>query len=133
MPKSKRTSYFPHISIIGKVLNCMAIIQIYFFCVFIDTNNKSTQKNRLSETTHLGAQNQMYKQVDSDFFKNITMFFKILTSNIACCSNAANLYTRRTAHRQCCTLTPHSTGRRSRYAHGDLGFSLKLSQIAAEA
>ena len=39
----------------------MAIIQIYFFCVFIDTNNKSTQKNRLSETTHLGAQNQLYK------------------------------------------------------------------------
>ena len=28
---------------------------------------------------------------------------------------------------------PHSTGRRSRYAHGDLGFSLKLFQIAAEA
>ena len=44
----------------------MAIIQIYFFCVFIDTNNKSTQKNRLSETTHLGAQNQLYKQVDID-------------------------------------------------------------------
>ena len=30
-------------------------------------------------------------------------------------------------------LNPHSTGRRSRYAHGDLGFSLKLLQIAAEA
>ena len=28
---------------------------------------------------------------------------------------------------------PHSTGRRFRYAHGDLGFSLKLYQIAAEA
>ena len=72
----------------------MAIIQIYFFCVFINTNNKSTQKNRLSETTHLGAQNQLYKQVDIDIFlkkkKNITMFFKMLTSNIACCSNAAN-------------------------------------------
>ena len=90
MPKSKRTSYFPHISIIGKVLNCMAIIQIYFFCVFIDTNNKSTQKDRLSETTHLGAQNQLYKQVDIVFFTNITMFFKKLNSNIACCSNAAN-------------------------------------------
>ena len=46
----------------------MAIIQIYFFCVFINTNNKSTQKNRLSETTHLGAQNQLYKQVDIDIF-----------------------------------------------------------------
>ena len=34
-----------------------------------------------------------------------------------------------------CILTthPHSTGRRFRYAHGDLGFSLKLFQIAAEA
>ena len=31
------------------------------------------------------------------------------------------------------TLTPHPTGRRSRYAHGDLEFSLKLFQIAAEA
>ena len=30
-------------------------------------------------------------------------------------------------------LTPHSTGRRFRYADGDLGFSLKLFQIAAEA
>ena len=30
-------------------------------------------------------------------------------------------------------LTPHSTGRRFCYAHGDLGFSLKLIQIAAEA
>ena len=30
-------------------------------------------------------------------------------------------------------LNPHSTGRRFRYAHGDLGFSLKLFQIAAEA
>ena len=30
-------------------------------------------------------------------------------------------------------LTPHSTGRRFRYTHGDLGFSLKLFQIAAEA
>ena len=28
---------------------------------------------------------------------------------------------------------PHSTGRRYRYAHGNLGFSLKLFQIAAEA
>ena len=27
----------------------------------------------------------------------------------------------------------YSTGRRFRYAHGDLGFSLKLFQIAAEA
>ena len=46
----------------------MAIIQIYFFCLFTDTNKMSNQKNRLSETTHLGAQNQMYKQVDSDFY-----------------------------------------------------------------
>ena len=30
-------------------------------------------------------------------------------------------------------FNPHSTGRRFRYAHGDLGFSLKLFQIAAEA
>ena len=30
-------------------------------------------------------------------------------------------------------LNPHSTGRRFRYAHGDLGFSLKLFQIAAGA
>ena len=30
-------------------------------------------------------------------------------------------------------LNPHSTGQRFRYAHGDLGFSLKLLQIAAEA
>ena len=29
--------------------------------------------------------------------------------------------------------SPISTGRRSRYAHDDLGFSLKLFQIAAEA
>ena len=32
-----------------------------------------------------------------------------------------------------CNPTPHSTGRRFHYAHGDLGFSLKLFQIAAEA
>ena len=31
------------------------------------------------------------------------------------------------------TPSPHSTGRRFRYAHGDLGFSVKLYQIAAEA
>ena len=31
------------------------------------------------------------------------------------------------------TPPPHSTGRRSRYAHDDLGFSLKLFQIAPEA
>ena len=30
-------------------------------------------------------------------------------------------------------LNPHSTGRRFRYAHGDLGIYLKLFQIAAEA
>ena len=54
----------------------MAIIQIYFFCVFIDTNYKSTQKNRLSETTHLGAQNQLYKQVDIDFFLKISRCFQ---------------------------------------------------------
>ena len=34
----------------------------------------STQKNRLSETTPLGAQNQMYKQVDSDLFKYHDVF-----------------------------------------------------------
>ena len=36
----------------------------------------------------------------------------------------------------CYCLTPpppHTTGRRFRYAHGDLGFSLKFFQIAAEA
>ena len=34
-----------------------------------------------------------------------------------------------------CKPLPHSTGRRFRYAHGDLGFSLKLHvfQIAEEA
>ena len=31
------------------------------------------------------------------------------------------------------SLTPHSTGRRFRYADDDLGFSLKLFQIAAKA
>ena len=31
------------------------------------------------------------------------------------------------------TPPPHSTGRRSGYAHGDLGFSLKLFQITVEA
>ena len=55
-------------------VKCMASIQIYFFCLFTDTNNKSTQKNRLSETTHLGAQNQVYKQVDSDLFKYHDVF-----------------------------------------------------------
>ena len=30
-------------------------------------------------------------------------------------------------------LNPHATGRRFRFAHGDLEFSLKLFQIAAEA
>ena len=30
-------------------------------------------------------------------------------------------------------LIPHSSGRRSHYAHGNLGFSLKLFRIAAEA
>ena len=83
MPMSKRTSCFPHTSIIGKVLKCLAIIQIYFFCLFTDTNNKSTQKNRLSETTHLGAQNQMYKQVDYDFFLNIMMFFSKCSPQIS--------------------------------------------------
>ena len=31
------------------------------------------------------------------------------------------------------SVNPNSTGRRFRYAHGDLGFSLKLFQIAAKA
>ena len=69
MPMSNRPSCYPHLSIIGKVLNCMTIIQIYFFCLFTDANNKSTQKKRLSETTLLSEQNQMYKQVVNDFFK----------------------------------------------------------------
>ena len=47
---------------------------LYSFCLFTDTNNNSTQKNRLSETTHLGAQNQVYKQVDSDLFKYHDIF-----------------------------------------------------------
>ena len=32
-----------------------------------------------------------------------------------------------------CNPPPYSTGRRFRNAHGDLGFSLKLFQISAEA
>ena len=54
----------------------MTIIQIYFFCLFTDANNKSTQKKRLSETTLLSEQNQMYKQVVNDFFKISWCFSK---------------------------------------------------------
>ena len=68
MPMSNRPLCYPHISIIGKVLNCMTAIKIYYSCLCTDTNNKSTQKSRLSETMLLSAQSQIYKQVDSDFF-----------------------------------------------------------------
>ena len=54
----------------------MTISQIYFFCLFTDTNNNSTQKNRLSEKTLLSAQNQMEKQVENDFFKYHDAFQK---------------------------------------------------------
>ena len=73
MAMSKRTLCFPNINIIGKVLN--AWLQFKFtFSVYSLTQITRVLKRTVSVTTHLGAQNQVYKQVDSDLFKYHDVF-----------------------------------------------------------
>ena len=79
------------------------------------------------------------------YFQHVTRFFTIILVNrpIHVQVLFSNKFTTRTYlhgveklnslllfHIYHNTLTPHSTGRRFRYAHGDLGFYLKLFQIA---
>ena len=57
---------------------------MFFFLFFpTESNNKSTQKNRLSETTLLSAQNQIFKQVDNAFFFKYHDFFSKCSPQIS--------------------------------------------------
>ena len=80
------------------------------------SNLDASRGNRVDRRTFLGSP------------KNLRLSARLIFSRNHRIRSYCIVAKRRKAH-----LSPHSTGRRFRYAHGDLGFSLKLFQIAAVA